>query len=120
VSGADFSLLGAGKLLKQLSDIATAPARASRTACMKGAMVIEGDAKRRCPVDTGFLRNSIQSAPEGLSGAQVGPHAEYAAYVEYGTVNMTAQPYMRPALEAKRAEVQRVVRDVLRNEMRKR
>jgi HK97 gp10 family phage protein len=31
--------------------------------------------------------------------AEVGPTAEYGAFVEYGTSRMRAQPYMTPASE---------------------
>ena len=51
-----------------------------------------------CPRDTGNLANSItlESADNGFT-AEVEPHTDYAAYVEYGTRYMSAQPYMRPA-----------------------
>lgn len=46
--------------------------------------VIEGNAKSRCPVDTGRLRNSITYKVEGLEGA-VGTNVVYAPYMEVGT-----------------------------------
>ena len=51
-----------------------------------------------CPRDTGNFANSItlESADNGFT-AEVEPHTDYAAYVEYGTRYMSAQPYMRPA-----------------------
>lgn len=70
----------------------------------KSASDIEADAKINAPVDTGNLKNSIGSDIDGLS-AEIGPTAEYAGYVEYGTSNedetvrMAAQPYMGPAFE---------------------
>lgn len=50
------------------------------------------------PVDTGFLKDSIELdlIDDGLT-AVVEAYAEYAAYVEYGTRFMAAQPYIRPA-----------------------
>jgi len=55
-------------------------------------------AKEVCPVDTGDLKGSIslELTNNGFS-AEVEPHQDYAAYVEYGTRYMSAQPYMRPA-----------------------
>lgn len=73
----------------------------TKTAVAKAAFDIEGNAKTIVPVDTGNLKNSIQTAlePGGL-GATVGPrNVEYAIYVEFGTYKMRAQPYMRPAAE---------------------
>lgn len=61
-------------------------------------LAAEGYAKRRCPVDTGNLRNSITHAVESAEDAvYVGTNVEYAAYVELGTSRTQAQPYLRPA-----------------------
>ena len=43
---------------------------------------------QRVPVDKGNLKNSIQVASyvqDGIATAEVGPTADYAPYVEYGT-----------------------------------
>ena len=55
-------------------------------------------AQRKAPVDTGNLKRNIglEIRDGGLTG-EVEPTAEYAAYVEYGTRFMNAQPYMRPS-----------------------
>ena len=51
-----------------------------------------------CPKDTSNLANSITlELTDGGFTAEVEPHMNYAAYVEYGTRYMSAQPYMRPA-----------------------
>lgn len=58
-------------------------------------------AKQFVPVDTGELRDSIKATK--LVGNQYGVKGEitatagHALYVELGTVNMRAQPYLRPA-----------------------
>lgn len=65
-------------------------------------------AQGRVPVDTGYLKNSLQIFSEGALTHGVRAGAEYAIYVEFGTRHMAAQPYLIPAFE--------VVRDVvLRN-----
>jgi HK97 gp10 family phage protein len=46
------------------------------------------------PVDTGELRDSIQAESDRVT---VG--APYAAYVEYGTSHMSAEPFLRPAAD---------------------
>lgn len=50
------------------------------------------------PNRKGHLQASItlELTNEGMT-AEVAPHENYAAYVEYGTRFMDAQPYMRPA-----------------------
>lgn len=73
-------------------------------AIRKTAHDIEADSKRFCPVDTGNLRNSIST---GITGdgrfgsieAEIGPTAEYGAFVEFGTSRQAPQAYMGPALD---------------------
>jgi len=89
------------------------------------AFLIERGAKERVPVDTGALKNSIQTVvfgqaaggadalavtlnpsarilplpePENSLMAIVGASVDYAAHVEYGTVRMAAQPFLEPAM----------------------
>lgn len=55
------------------------------------------EARAMCPVDTGNLRGSI-AVSAGDDGAQISADADYAAYVEFGTWKMAAQPFLVPAL----------------------
>lgn len=61
------------------------------------ALAVEGQAKALAPVDTGALRNSIQTELEGDLTAHVVVGVEYAEYVEHGTYKMAPQPYLTPA-----------------------
>lgn len=54
-------------------------------AVLATAARVERAAKAKAPVDTGSLRNSIQHRQTGPLEAEVEPHAEYAAAVEFGT-----------------------------------
>lgn len=60
---------------------------------------IEAWAKLRVPIDTGFLAGSIKAKSMGRGVWVIEAAAEYAAYVELGTVRTPAQPYLLPALE---------------------
>lgn len=60
---------------------------------------IEAEAKKRCPVDTGRLRASINTQLQGDYKVRVGSNVEYAPYVEYGTENQRAQSFLRPAID---------------------
>lgn len=75
----------------------------------KIAVRVATAAKRLCPVDTGRLRSSIgfdlvydSRGLVGRVGSGIGvgggDTVEYAAYIEYGTSRMAAQPFLRPAL----------------------
>ena len=57
-------------------------------------------AMAKAPIASGTLMRSIGlSLRDGGMSAAVRPAEEYAAYVEYGTRFMAAQPYLRPAFE---------------------
>lgn len=81
--------------------------RAVKTAVFK----IEARAKMRSPVDTGFLRSSIQGDMTGDMQGVVNVSAHYGVFVELGTVKMSAQPFFTPAIEETRPEF---LRDVAR------
>lgn len=91
---------------------------------LAGAEIVQVEAKRLVPVLTGNLRDSIIiSFDGGLNGAAVsqrrffssvyiGPSKQdgfYGHMVEFGTFNMAAHPFMRPALDNTRDEVRRAM-----------
>lgn len=52
--------------------------------------------------DTGRLASSIAVVTDDLASnleAEIGAYVDYAAHLEYGTRNMSARPFMFPALE---------------------
>lgn len=74
----------------------------ARLAIRKAGTDIKRDAQAIAPVDTGFLKSSISMQAQGnktLARVEVGPTANYAAFVELGTHKMAAQPYLRPATD---------------------
>ena len=74
----------------------------------KACLLVEGDAKRMCPVDTGRLRASITHEIERSGDeviGRVGTNVEYGVYVEYGTSRMSAKPYLRPSLENNKRKI---------------
>lgn len=49
---------------------------------------------------TGQTQQSIRlDMKDGGMTAEVGPHTDYAIYLEYGTRFMSAQPFVRPSLQ---------------------
>lgn len=63
----------------------------------KNTLSIERKAKKYAPVDTGQLRRSIVSDCNENKG-EVNVGVEYGDFVEHGTRKMTAQPYLKPAI----------------------
>ena len=97
-------LHGSNEVNRLANDLAAAPLKAQRAATALGKTVkdIEAAAKTLAPVDTGFLRSSISSdvTVQGSTiRGEVGPTANYGAYVESGTRRQRAQPYLRPATD---------------------
>jgi HK97 gp10 family phage protein len=90
------------------SDLIKGSQRAEDMAMMattKALFDILRDAITAVPVDTGFLRSSVGVDIDGDSlGGEVGPTAEYGAFVELGTTRMAPQPYLGPAFEARALE----------------
>ena len=95
------------------------------------ALVAQNDAKRRAPVLTGTLRRSIHTEDQGSHAVSVGTDLPYAARMEFGfaatdsrgrTYNQPARPYLRPALDENKAEMERefadALEDLLRSAMR--
>ncbi len=86
-------------------------ARAERGIAL-GGKEVEGEAKALCPVDTGELRQSITSQPDGLT-CDIGTNKEYAMYVEFGTYKMAPQPYLVPSLKNKEDDVIDIIKDAI-------
>jgi HK97 gp10 family phage protein len=70
-----------------------------------GADIVKG-AMKRSRVETGLMRASWQTHTLGPFEIMVFNPVEYAIYNEYGTVNMSAQPMLRPAVEEVRRKMQ--------------
>lgn len=101
-AGVTLTISGAESVLAKLDKLADKNAVA-RIVAQNGAE-LQQKAQRKSPVDTGTLRRSIRlDIEDGGMTAEVSANTEYAAYVEYGTRFMAAQPFLRPAL-AEQAE----------------
>jgi HK97 gp10 family phage protein len=112
-----------------------------RLALLTAAKVMRDDAQARAPVDTGRLKRNIivfrdrdprssgvteqygvtfRRGKKGLRGrkryhttARGEKDAFYGRWVEFGTSKMPAQPFLRPAFEAKKMESAEVFRTKL-------
>lgn len=105
---------GSEQLRRNLDRLAGSQRRqAQRDGLEAGARIVETYAKINAPVDTGFLRSSITVDEVTPMQAIIAPHTDYAEHVEFGTVRMAAQPYMRPALDEHEGEIVQAVRDTV-------
>ena len=78
-------------------------------------LVAEGYAKKLAPVDTGNLRNSItHTVDEDEPAAYIGTNVEYAPYQELGTINMDANPFLKPAVADHANTYRKIIEDELK------
>ena len=78
-------VIGADRLKKKLSNLAKIKVE---KALSKACLLVEGQAKLLCPVDTGALRESIHTKVENDGKEMRGTvytQTEYAPFVEFGT-----------------------------------
>lgn len=67
-------------------------------------VIIANQQKALAPVDTGRLRASVESGMISDEKGYTATNIEYAPYLEYGTVNMVAQPFMKPGVSQGKAQ----------------
>ena len=79
------NVIGADRLKQKLNELAKIQVE---KAVQKAALLVEGQAKLLCPVDTGALRESIHTKVEKNGNEVKGvvyTATEYAPFVEFGT-----------------------------------
>lgn len=90
---------------------------------LKGAQIVQREAKLRVRVKSGRLKSSIKARISKRRGRMVAgafsavdyKRAPHAYLVEYGTRHSRAKPYFRPAWDMTKGEVKKTVEDGLRD-----
>lgn len=102
------------KLLKMPHVVKAAAGRAVRDETYEG----RDDAKRTAPIKTGELRDSIQAEyDEKLIQGRIVATARHAGFVEHGTEDTPAQPFMQPTAELSRRRFPKRVRAEVKVEL---
>lgn len=136
---------GLDNLRRKLQSMGGELDHATEKGVERATKTVQTVAKLLCPVDTGYLRESIQASfawqPSGECIGTVGTVVEYAPYVEFGTGQkgsaspsppkaplesgyredwrgQFAQPYLYPALVDNRARVLKHLEHELRKGIR--
>lgn len=79
----------------------------------RSMLQVQNLAKIKAPVDTGNLRNSIQLDIVTDTQIIITSYANYSAHIEYGTIYMQPQPFMRPAIDEVRfKEIGKIAKQV--------
>lgn len=111
----------ASSILKQLGENAV---KAAKKALVAAGEEVAEEARRRVPVKTGKLRDSIYVGSQKpnevriIADAQAEDGTQYGRIVEYGHGGKNA--FLSPALEAKREAVRERIVDAVREAIRKR
>lgn len=90
-SDLDMAIRGVNQLFAQFKQWDADRRRRQRSAMTKIGQAWVKEAKKRVPVDTGRLRNSITKEVIGEGDSlvvRVGSNVEYAKYVEFGTADI--------------------------------
>lgn len=85
---ANIAIEGLDRLLAKLDSLGGDAEKALQDGIDKATRRVKRDAKLLAPVDTGRLRNSIQSKTTNADGrieGVVSTNVEYAPYIEFGT-----------------------------------
>ena len=86
-------------------------------AVKEAVLIIEADAKRNAPVDTGRLRASITNEVRKIANAvlegRVGTNIRYGYFQEIGTSKMDPQPYLRPALRNNFEQIVSIIQEAI-------
>jgi HK97 gp10 family phage protein len=87
-------ILGLPEAMAKIAAIPLVAETVGETSLEAGKAEVAMLARALAPKRTGALAASIIPVPEGVAAVQ-----EYAGFVEFGTVNMSAEPYLDPAME---------------------
>lgn len=86
--------------------------QAEKKALTKIGLFVEGDAKLRCPVDTGNLRGSIvNEVIEREHKVRIGTNVKYALFVFKGTSRQRPQPTIEPAIIKNIDKIKKILKE---------
>ena len=110
-----------------LQEVGEHVAEAAKTALKQSADIVVAEAKSRCPVKTGRLRDSIKATPNSagtvysISANASNTDSAGRTYYYGGRVEFDpyfGQPFLYPSLDAHRQEIYHKVRDAISNAIR--
>lgn len=134
-----FEIKGLKKLIGKVDRLPEEIAAEVDAVLEAGAQDIVTEAKKRAPVDLGFLRNGISYYKAAPLSYKVASNADYSPFIEFGTggfvqvpaglenyaqqfkgkgireVNIMPQPFLFPAVEKLRPVIIADVKEALKN-----
>lgn len=98
-------------LTSRIPEIILFSAARASAAIRQAEISIERGSKGRSRVMTGNMRGGWQHQIMGPYEGMVFNLVDYTIYNEFGTVNMSAQPMLRPSVEDERPRFERAMRE---------
>lgn len=113
------TIVGLERLRRKLRKIPVAVRKEASMAIAEGAEQIAGGARARVPVDSGELAGSIKVhlGDDGMS-AVVEAAAEHAKFVEFGTRQTPARPFLLPAFEEAKPKIVAEIKEAVRRALK--
>ncbi|WP_373844768.1 HK97-gp10 family putative phage morphogenesis protein [Clostridium sp.] len=121
---ADIELTGVDEILNKLQQMGTNINRLENKALKNAAEPVLQDAKANVPVRTGKLKKGLkitnvkkkQGVKYILVGVDRGDNSEifYGKFVEFGTSKMSARPFLQPAYEKNKDNIQKTIANTLK------
>lgn len=110
---------GADEVVKMLADMGQSAEDVLQSAAEAGGKIALDDAKMRCPVDTGRLKNSLyleklkKSPGKADVKVSIGKNEYYGVFVELGTSKSEAKPFLRPAVDENKDRIAKAINEAV-------
>jgi HK97 gp10 family phage protein len=124
------TITGGRQVYEILKAIGEETVEAAKEETKRQAEIIAADARQRCPVDTGALRDSIKvvevrgglvcriSANARNSKGKAWPDFAYGQIVEFAPPHKGGRPFLYPAFDAHRDAAQQAIYDAVQKAWR--
>lgn len=111
----NMKLEGMENLLNELDKLGQKGSRIENTALKEAGNIVKESIIKEVPVRTGKLKENITvsnvKSKDGVKKVEVGPGKDeyYAAFLEFGTTNMNANPFISRGYENSKEEAEKVI-----------
>lgn len=112
---ANMKLEGMENLLNEIDKLGQKGSRIENTALKEAGNIVKESIIKEVPVKTGKLKENITvsnvKSKDGVKKVEVGPGKDeyYAAFLEFGTTNMNANPFISRGYENSKEEAEKVI-----------
>ena len=112
---AKFEVEGMENLLNEIEKLGQKGSRIENSALKEAGTIVKESIIKEVPVRTGKLKENITvsnvKSKDGVKKVEVGPGKDeyYAAFLEFGTTNMNANPFISRGYENSKEEAEKVI-----------